>query len=62
VSAYTWGPAIAAGLAGRAGEIAPGRAADLAAWNLDPAEITADEALDLKCLATVVGGEIVHRM
>lgn len=57
--AYTAGPAFAAGLAGRLGTLAPGAAADFAAWDEDPLELDAPALLRLRCLATAVGGSLV---
>ena len=57
--AYTAGPAFAAGLAGRLGTLAPGAAADFAAWDEDPLELDAPALLRLRCLATAVGGALV---
>jgi len=57
---YTTGPAVAAGLPGVIGTIAPGAFGDLAIWERDPLEVRGEEWLGLRCLATVVGGEVVH--
>jgi predicted amidohydrolase YtcJ len=57
---YTLGPAIAAGQPGRTGTVAPGAFGDLAIWQGDPLEVRGNEWLELRCLATVVGGEVVH--
>jgi len=57
---FTTGPAAAAGLAGRAGVLAPGAFADLVAWDRDPLACRPDELLRLRAVATVVGGELVH--
>lgn len=54
---YTTGPARAAGWSG-IGAITPGAFADLVAWEGDPLDPAA--LLDLRCIATLVGGEIVH--
>src|SRR5690606_38022717 len=47
------------GLAGRLGTLAPGAAADFAAWDEDPLELDAPALLRLRCLATAVGGSLV---
>src|SRR5690606_5714221 len=57
--AYTVGPAFAAGRAGRQGTLAPGAAADFAAWDEDPLELDAVALLRLRCTATAVGGAVV---
>jgi predicted amidohydrolase YtcJ len=57
---FTTGPARAAGIAGRAGVLAPGAAADLVAWDRDPLGCEPHELLALRAVATVVGGELVH--
>lgn len=61
VRAYTEGPARAAGWAPRLGALRPGSAADLVAWEVDPAVYEGDgEAfLNARVRLTVVGGEIV---
>lgn len=61
VSAYTVGPARAAGAADRLGAIFPGAHADFVAWDLDPsAEQSRGEAfLAGQCRLTVVDGRIV---
>jgi hypothetical protein len=53
--------AHAAGLAGRAGTLAPGRAADLVAWAFDPAaELGSGDAVRAgRARLTVVDGEVV---
>jgi predicted amidohydrolase YtcJ len=56
---YTTGPAAAAGLAPPAGTLTPGAAADLVAWDADPLA-GAESARSMRCVATVVGGRIVH--
>ena len=57
---YTTGPAHAAGMAGRVGTLTPGACADLVAWDRDPLTTPADGLLGLRCIATLVGGEVVH--
>ncbi|HEU0016679.1 MAG TPA: amidohydrolase family protein, partial [Longimicrobium sp.] len=58
--AYTEGPAVAAGLAHRSGRLLPGYDADLAAWDRDPLACPPDELREMRCVLTVVGGEVVH--
>lgn len=55
---YTVGPAVAAGRPGLEGQLTPGAFADIVAWNADPMEDGRDP-LDLTCVATIVGGEVV---
>ncbi|HUF51858.1 MAG TPA: amidohydrolase [Longimicrobiales bacterium] len=58
---YTVGAARAAGLPAPAGSLAPGAPADLVAWDGDPlAEPAA--LLQLRCVAAIVGGRVVHRI
>lgn len=59
LSASTVGPARAAGLAAPAGSLAPGAAADFAAWDLDPCA-DPEMIMQMRCVATVVAGELVH--
>jgi predicted amidohydrolase YtcJ len=61
VTAYTATPAFAAGWSARLGTLRPGAAADLVAWDVDPAVDAGDgEAfLDARVRLTVVGGEIM---
>jgi len=61
VRGYTEGPALAAGEADRRGRLLPGYDADLTAWDVDPLAASPEELLGMKCLLTVVGGEVVHR-
>ena len=58
--AYTEGPALAAGVAHRAGRLLPGHDADLAAWDRDPLACEPDELREMRCVRTMVGGETVH--
>lgn len=61
IRAFTLGNAIAAGIAGRRGRLAPGYDADLVAWDVDPA-VEAGEGKAFaagRALLTVVGGEVV---
>lgn len=57
--AYTGGGALAAGLAGRQGELRPGAFADFAIWDRDPLSLSGAELLDMQCRGTVVGGDLV---
>jgi predicted amidohydrolase YtcJ len=57
---FTTGPARAARWDDRLGCLAPGRFADFAAWDRDPLSCHDDELLDMRCVATIVGGEQVH--
>ncbi|HEU4562855.1 MAG TPA: amidohydrolase [Longimicrobium sp.] len=58
--AYTEGPALAAGLPSRQGRLLPGYEADLAAWDVDPLACAPDELRTMRCVRTIVGGEVVH--
>jgi predicted amidohydrolase YtcJ len=62
VRAFTLGNAIAGGVAGRRGRVAPGYDADLVAWEVDDAvERGVGQAfLGARALLTIVGGEVVH--
>jgi hypothetical protein len=59
---YTVGPARAAGLDGFLGTLVPGAAGDLVAWDRDPLDLGDAAWSSLRCLATVVGGEVVHAL
>ena len=59
--AYTEGPALAAGTADRSGRLLPGYDADLVVWDRDPLAIPAEELPEMRCLLTMVGGEVVYR-
>ena len=58
LAGYTTGPARAAGLPAPAGSIAVGALADIAAWDADPLD-DSTRLLDMRCVATIVGGEVV---
>ena len=59
--AYTQGAALAGGVGGRAGRLAPGQDADLVAWSFDPAAErgVGDAVRAGRARLTVVGGEVV---
>jgi predicted amidohydrolase YtcJ len=59
--AYTEGPAAAAGLEARQGRLLPGYDADLAVWDVDPLDCAPDALRGMRCLLTMVGGEVVQR-
>jgi predicted amidohydrolase YtcJ len=59
--AYTEGPAVAAGTEHRQGRLLPGYDADLAAWDVDPLDCEPDALREMRCLLTMVGGEVVQR-
>jgi predicted amidohydrolase YtcJ len=59
--AYTEGCAEAAGTSRTQGRLLPGYLADLVAWDRDPLTVPADELREMRCLATLVGGETVYR-
>lgn len=59
--AYTVGGAHAAGDADRLGRIAPGMLADFALLSDDPQRIPRERLLDLRVIATVCDGRIVHQ-
>jgi predicted amidohydrolase YtcJ len=54
---YTTGPAYAAGLEGKSGQIRPGFLADLIVLKEDPFEISPDRLLEIRPVGTMVGGE-----
>jgi len=60
LSGYTAGPAIAAGTTGETGVLAPGAFGDLVAWDRDPLTCAPRELLEMRAVATVVAGDIVH--
>ncbi|HEU4880822.1 MAG TPA: amidohydrolase [Longimicrobium sp.] len=59
--AYTEGPAVAAGLEGRQGRLLPSYDADLVAWDVDPLDAEPDAVRGMRCLLTMVAGEVVQR-
>jgi predicted amidohydrolase YtcJ len=56
--AYTRRAAEAAG--SRGGVLRPGAAADIVAWRPDPFAVEPRDLLSVRCVATLVAGEIVH--
>lgn len=61
LAGYTRNAAEAIGEEGVAGMLRPGYRADLVAWGEDPADCPVADLPELPVLATVVGGEVVHR-
>ncbi len=59
--AYTYGPAVAAGMAGRQGVLLPGSLADLVVLDEDPFLIPPDELRELQPVGVMVGGDWRHR-
>lgn len=59
--AFTTGPAAAAGEENRAGRLLPGFRADLVAWDRDPLSAVGRALLEMRPVATMVGGEVVWR-
>ena len=55
--AYTIGPAYAAGLEDRLGQLAPGYLADLVVIDRNPLAISGDALADIQVQATMVGGQ-----
>lgn len=60
--AYTEGPAAAAGLEHRQGRLLPGYDADLVAWDVDPLDCEPEALRKMRCVLTMVGGEVVQRV
>ena len=60
LSAYTTGPAFAAGTEAKVGRIEPGFFADLVILNEDPFSCLPDDLINIHPLATMVGGEWVY--
>ena len=58
---YTRGPAIAGGVGHRRGFLGTGTDADFVAWDVDPYTAPATELLRMRCIATVIAGELVWR-
>lgn len=58
---YTAQPAATVNMADRLGALAPGYLADISVLGADPAETGADELPAIPTVATLVGGEVVHR-
>ena len=59
IAGYTRGAAHAAGLGDQLGTLAPGKLADLTILDRDPTTVPPDELLQIRVLATYVGGEMV---
>ncbi len=59
IESYSLGPAYAAGLEDRLGQLAPGYFADLIVLVQDPFSATPEELMDMNPEATMVGGEWV---
>ncbi|GAB2663779.1 amidohydrolase [Gordonia jinhuaensis] len=59
---YTSHAAAAEGVLGRAGVLAPGARADIAAFAVDPLVAPPDEVADTPVVATVMGGSFTHRL
>ncbi|MGZ5418290.1 MAG: amidohydrolase [Aeromicrobium sp.] len=58
IAAHTSGPAYAAGLADRLGQLRPGWLADFITVNADPFAVSPKELRDLEVTMTVVGGDL----
>jgi predicted amidohydrolase YtcJ len=61
LAGFTVGPAVAAGLDAPRGTLAVGAPADIAAWDVDFVAQPAAAAA-MRCVATMVGGTIVHSL
>jgi predicted amidohydrolase YtcJ len=61
LTAYTVGPARAAGEERWTGRLAPGCRADFVAWTEDPATADAEQLRSMQVVATAVDGEVVYR-
>ncbi|MGD8822738.1 MAG: amidohydrolase, partial [Anaerolineales bacterium] len=57
LTAYTIGPASAAGLSDRLGRLAPNYQADLIVFEDDPMQMKADALINLRPVGTMIGGE-----
>lgn len=57
---FTTGPAFAAGVPGEQGVIRAGAPADLVAWDRDPLFCPPGELLEMRAVATLVAGAVVH--
>lgn len=60
LAAFTVGAARAAGDA-RQGRLEPGAFGDVVAWDRDPLTAAPGELLEVKCVLTIVGGDVVWR-
>jgi predicted amidohydrolase YtcJ len=60
LAAYTRGPAVLAGAAGRLGTLARGAAADVVVWDRDLHRTPPDRLHEAGASCTVVGGQVVH--
>ena len=58
LAGYTTGAARAAGDP-RQGRLEPGALGDVVAWDRDPLEVPPEELLQMKCVLTIVGGDVV---
>jgi predicted amidohydrolase YtcJ len=61
LAGYTTGAAAAAGAVGQQGVLQPGSFADCAVWQHDPLACEPRELLELRTIATLVGGEVVFQ-
>jgi predicted amidohydrolase YtcJ len=46
---------------GEAGSLEKGKRADLAVWDRDPYKVRQDQLADMKCLMTLLDGEVIYR-